>query len=201
MRSACVPVLFAAASLVVGVTSAVADPGGNSGAAHQCKQTTGKHGDCVSDAAHGATPTAQQSAAQSAASAAQAAPAAAAVAPAAGAKKNGGNSTAAHQCQKGGWRNWRRADQTPFRNGGACVSYAAHGGTLSAPKSPAQLACESVGGTFAPGSGTTLWFCTYMASNASFNVLMNECFAEGGNVFGVVSGDPFGLRTDACERF
>jgi hypothetical protein len=54
-----------------------------------------------------------------------------------------------------------RADQTPFKNSGACVSYAAHGGTLTTPKSAAQLLCESLGGVFAPGSGNTLWFCTY----------------------------------------
>lgn len=64
-----------------------------------------------------------------------------------------------------------------------------------------QLACESVGGVFAPGSGNALWFCTYMVSNASFTVLMNQCFSEGGNVFGFDSGDLFGLRTDACRLF
>jgi len=46
---------------------------------------------------------------------------------------NGGNSAAAQACQKDGWQQWRRADQTAFTNAGDCVSYAAHGGTLTAP--------------------------------------------------------------------
>jgi hypothetical protein len=52
------------------------------------------------------------------------------VAPAAG---RGGNSQNAKKCQKGGYKNWVRADQTPFKNVGQCVSYAAKGGTLTAP--------------------------------------------------------------------
>jgi hypothetical protein len=122
------------------------------------------------------------------------------VAPAVAKPKPGGNSKAAHMCQHGGWRNWVRADQTPFKNTGACVSYAAHGGTLTKPKSAAQLVCESVGGVFAPGSGSTLWFCTYTYSSAAYGALVNRCFAEGGNSFGFVSGNPAGLRTDACRR-
>jgi hypothetical protein len=46
---------------------------------------------------------------------------------------DGGNSTNAQACQKDGWKNWRRADHTSFANTGECVSYAAHGGTLTAP--------------------------------------------------------------------
>jgi hypothetical protein len=49
---------------------------------------------------------------------------------------NGGNSSNAQACQQGGWQNWRRADQTPFTNTGDCVSYAARGGTLTAPAPP-----------------------------------------------------------------
>jgi hypothetical protein len=48
---------------------------------------------------------------------------------------NGGNSTNAQACQQNGWQQWRRADQTWFANTGDCVSYAAHGGTLTAPSS------------------------------------------------------------------
>jgi len=54
------------------------------------------------------------------------------VAPAAG---RGGNSQNAKKCQKGGYKDWVRADQTPFKNVGQCVSYAAKGGTLTAPTS------------------------------------------------------------------
>jgi hypothetical protein len=52
------------------------------------------------------------------------------VAPAAPAGK-GGNSANAKRCQKGGYKHWVRADQTPFKNVGQCVSYAARGGTLT----------------------------------------------------------------------
>jgi hypothetical protein len=58
------------------------------------------------------------------------------------------NANNAKLCQKGGWKNLVRADQTHFKNQGACVSYAAHGGTPAPPKSAAQLACESFGGTY-----------------------------------------------------
>jgi hypothetical protein len=115
--------------------------------------------------------------------------------------KAGGNSKAAHQCQHGGWKNLRRADQTPFKNTGACVSYAARGGTLTAPKSAAQLLCESFGGVFAPGSGNALWFCTYTVTSPAFFALATQCFADGGNSFGFESGNPTGLRTDGCRIF
>jgi hypothetical protein len=42
----------------------------------------------------------------------------------------GGNSDAAHACQKDGYLNYTRADGTPFKNTGDCVSYVAHGGVL-----------------------------------------------------------------------
>src|SRR5262245_63776288 len=64
---------------------------------------------------------------------------------------NGGNSDAAKACQKGGWKNWVRADHTAFKNQGDCVSYAAQGGTLTPPKTQSQLDCESFGGTFSIG--------------------------------------------------
>jgi hypothetical protein len=50
----------------------------------------------------------------------------------------GGNSANAKLCQKGGWTNWVRADKTPFGNQGACVSYAAQGGVLTAPGGPIE---------------------------------------------------------------
>ena len=85
------------------------------------------------------------------------------VGPAIAKPKPGGNSKAAHPCQHGGWKHLVRADGRSFKNAGQCVSYAAHGGT---PKTLAQLVCESVGGVFAPGSGNTLWYCTYTAGAA-----------------------------------
>ncbi len=42
-----------------------------------------------------------------------------------------GNSAAAHSCQHGGYRSLVGADGTTFRNTGACVSFAAHGGKFA----------------------------------------------------------------------
>ena len=56
-------------------------------------------------------------------------------APVAGAKRGPGpghgNSRAAHRCQHGGYRSLVGADGATFRNTGACVSFAAHGGTFA----------------------------------------------------------------------
>jgi hypothetical protein len=43
----------------------------------------------------------------------------------------GGNSAAAHACQQGGYLSLVGSDGTTFKNVGACVSYAAHGGTFA----------------------------------------------------------------------
>jgi len=43
----------------------------------------------------------------------------------------GGNSEASAACENGGYANWTDAAGNAFRNAGACVSYAAHGGTLT----------------------------------------------------------------------
>jgi hypothetical protein len=45
----------------------------------------------------------------------------------------GGNSGAAHTCQHSGYVFLERSDGSGFSNTGACVSYAAHGGTLFDP--------------------------------------------------------------------
>ena len=42
-----------------------------------------------------------------------------------------GNSGAAHKCQKGGYLSLVGANGTTFRNVGACVSFAAHGGQFA----------------------------------------------------------------------
>ena len=56
-----------------------------------------------------------------------------ALTPAVMAKPGGGNSPNAKLCQKGGWEDVVRQDQTPFANEKECVAYAAMGGTLTAP--------------------------------------------------------------------
>ena len=42
----------------------------------------------------------------------------------------GGNAEASAACEEGGYRNWTDAHGNAFRNAGACVRHAAHGGTL-----------------------------------------------------------------------
>ena len=53
----------------------------------------------------------------------------------------GGNSAAAHACQKGGYATLQRTDGTLFNNVGACVSYAAQGGTLEAIPTSYTYSC------------------------------------------------------------
>src|SRR6476646_8793660 len=108
-------------------------------------------------------------------------------------KGKGGNSAAARACQHGGYKNFTRSDGTAFKNTGACVSYAAHGGTLVA-KSQAQLACESFGGTFTLGGtytgGTAVWSCVWSNTGATdfttkSTTLQTDCFtlAPTGAIF------------------
>jgi hypothetical protein len=58
------------------------------------------------------------------------------------ANAGGGNSGAAHACQKGGWMNLIRSDGTPFTSEDDCVSYAAQGGTLK-PKPTCTAGSEN----------------------------------------------------------
>src|SRR4029079_6043744 len=44
---------------------------------------------------------------------------------------NGGNSANAKLCQKNGWVTLYRSDGNPFANEGACLAYAAKGGTFA----------------------------------------------------------------------
>jgi hypothetical protein len=108
-------------------------------------------------------------------------------------KGKGGNSAAAHACQHGGYKNFTRSDATTFKNTGACVSYAAHGGTLVA-KSQAQLDCESFGGAFTLGGtyslGTAVWSCQWANTDTTdfttkSTTLQTDCFtlAPTGTVF------------------
>lgn len=55
----------------------------------------------------------------------------------------GGNSEAAKKCQKGGWENYVRADQTPFTSQEECTSYAAQGGVVTEPYYAPRALCEA----------------------------------------------------------
>jgi hypothetical protein len=87
-----------------------------------------------------------------------------------------GNSANAKLCQKGGWTNWLRGDQTSFVSHDECVNYGAKGGTLT--PTPAQLLCESYGGTHVGPGSTYAWEC---------------------NSWSVSSGDEFGTKRDTLE--
>ena len=74
----------------------------------------------------------------------------------------GGNSANAKLCQKGGWEDLQRSNGTTFTNQGACVSYAAHGGTLE-PKSTSIVTVS-----FLLGSLGDIGFCGIRVDVAGF---------------------------------
>src|SRR6188508_2797116 len=96
------------------------------------------------------------------------------------------NAAAKASCKNDGWKTLVRADQTKFKNQGDCVSYASQGGTPQSPKSASQLACESVGGTFAAGTGNVVWTCNGWPEadvsqfSSTHDLLAPVCFAAGG---------------------
>jgi hypothetical protein len=98
-------------------------------------------------------------------------------------------------CKNDGWKTLVRADKTPFKNQGDCVSYAAKGGTPAPPKSASQLLCESYGGTFVVGTGTIAWDCNETPQPPSqgekFLALWDACRADGGSAFAATNPNPF----------
>jgi hypothetical protein len=114
----------------------------------------------------------------------------------AGAAK-GGNSDAAHACQKGGWQHLFRSDGTAFANQDACVSYAAHGGTLKTVPNSQQL-CGQFGGTYGatnqtPDAFSTVYFsCNNIPQSTVqltvFDTLATPCMAEHPGANAAASG-------------
>jgi hypothetical protein len=80
-------------------------------------------------------------------------------------------------------------------------------GASTPPKSQSQLDCESYGGTFAAGTGSTIWTCngwTAVDDNDATDKLFalgDDCFADGGNNFGGSRpvDDPTAPWTTACS--
>jgi hypothetical protein len=78
-------------------------------------------------------------------------------------------------------------------------------GASTPPKSQSQLDCESYGGTFAPGTGSTVWTCNgWTAAGDGIDelfVLADDCYADGGNNFGGSrpADDPAAPWTTACS--
>jgi hypothetical protein len=123
------------------------------------------------------------------------------------AAKNGpgpgkGNSAAAKRCQKGGYKSLVGANGKTFRNVGACVSYAAHGGTFATgliipAGKKATLSNAQFGDQFAtPGAPSTFTNCPgdLLAYGYQLNLGANVQVATGGagcqSVAGAVIG-PF----------
>ena len=82
-------------------------------------------------------------------------------------------------------------------------------GASTPPKTQSQLDCESYGGTFATGTGSTVWTCngwTAVDDNDATDklfVLGDDCFADGGNNFGGTrpADDPTAAWKTTCSVF
>jgi hypothetical protein len=105
---------------------------------------------------------------------------------------SGGNSGNAKLCQHGGWQDWVRSDGTPFENTGDCVSYAAHGGTLTSPAEitgVSQLTCNAGAGTQLLGvTGTGFRPNTQITFTASSSVLIQNHLNDSPFVFTDATG-------------
>ena len=95
------------------------------------------------------------------------------------ANAGGGNSDAAHACQKGGWQNLVRSDGTSFANQGECVSYAAQGGTLK-PKPTCTAGSEDFSGDAEFSTPTTFSGGTIDSAFGSDGGIL----IQGSSVFG-----------------
>jgi hypothetical protein len=69
-----------------------------------------------------------------------------------------GNSGNAKLCQKGGWQSEYRSDGTRFASVGDCVSYAAHGGTLTSSPPFVNHAPQGADGTVTTSENSTYTF-------------------------------------------
>lgn len=78
------------------------------------------------------------------------------------------NSTAAQSCQQGGYRDLSPDGTTPFRNAGACASFAANGGTL-VPMQTCPTTAQVALNTTSMQSSTPTWMSVYSASS-TYNI-------------------------------
>jgi len=87
-----------------------------------------------------------------------------------------GNSTA-QLCKNGGWRLATTAEGQPFKNQGACVSYATHGGEVS---NAFAQACRSLPGTVSIDGSTVSCLVLPDSQRDAFDYLMKVCTETGG---------------------
>ncbi len=100
------------------------------------------------------------------------------------AAKNGGNSTLAKQCQKGGYVNYVDASGTVFSTEQACTSFGAQNGYLTPKPVTFQAVCESYGGTYAGSYNATAPACLwtgvdYATWYSAYFPLRDSCYALG----------------------
>jgi hypothetical protein len=115
-------------------------------------------------------------------------------------------------CQKGGWQQVVRADDTAFKNQGECVSYAAGGGTLTPalPDLVPVLACDHSGCTLsvqnvgnAVANGSIGWALDisevgHSGNACSGNAAISLAPSATSNVVGSCSGVVEGLSPIAA---
>jgi hypothetical protein len=103
----------------------------------------------------------------------------------------GGNSANAKACQKGGWQNLVRADQTPFANQGECVSYGAQGGPLTVPVVLPDLVADVSCSVLAANS----YSCTLAVRNDG------DAAASSGWRFNYSASEPLGGESSGSELY
>jgi hypothetical protein len=114
---------------------------------------------------------------------------------AAGAYAGGGNSDAAHACQKNGYLNLHRSDGSSFKNTGACVSYFAQGGTARGCSVTATSGClrfdnVAMSSVFGTGDTVTVNAAFSFISTCNLSDATTTCpagtlnsFATGGGTY------------------
>jgi hypothetical protein len=108
---------------------------------------------------------------------------------------NGGNSANAKLCQKGGWQNLVRADQTPFADQDECVAYGATGGTPAPPTPTADISLAAAPDV---GFASTLVTATNAGPNAATITLIQRCDNPTSSLgAGIPLGSPFRENLDA----
>ena len=106
-----------------------------------------------------------------------------------------GNSPNAQLCQKGGWMDLVREGGSPFGSVGACVAYAAMGGTPMPPGPTLQeqweAECVAGDGRVDTTEPLEAWQCgeaTALLSQATFDAMAPICTAAGGEPGGFSTG-------------
>ena len=104
-----------------------------------------------------------------------------------------GNSPNAKLCYKGGWQTLVRQDQTTFASQDDCVSYAAAGGTLTAPAPLLTLSPDGY------DFGTIYAFGSPSGGTVTFTATNVGAASTGLVAFAGANGGRFSLANDTCS--